>query len=191
MASPYVENNVAKRVAIVDPDTGVGIEKNMAIRVAIQNADGSLLDWSTIKGGLSYLGVWDANANTPTLSDGSGSNGEYYVVSVAGTTLIDGENDWGIGDWIISNDTSWQKIDNSDTGTSLERAFDTFTVTSPSNKVYSLGHIAINDLAEVNINGVSELQDVGYIVSGSTVTIDNGVNLTTGDVIDVWYNYSI
>lgn len=67
-------------------------------------------------GGLNYLGTWNANTNTPTLGNGGagGVNGDYYVVSVAGTTSIDGVNDWGIGDWIINNGTTWQKIDNSE-----------------------------------------------------------------------------
>jgi hypothetical protein len=67
-----------------------------------------------VSGGLNYLGTWDADTNTPNLSDGSGSNGDYYIVSVAGITTIDGESDWDVGDWIIANDTKWQKIDNTD-----------------------------------------------------------------------------
>jgi len=33
----------------------------------------------------SYKGMWNANTNTPVLTDGVGTNGDYYVVSVAGT----------------------------------------------------------------------------------------------------------
>ncbi len=67
-----------------------------------------------VAGGLNYLGTWNANTNTPTLASGVGTNGEYYVVSVAGTTNIDGISDWGVGDWIIFNGVAWQKIDNSE-----------------------------------------------------------------------------
>jgi len=65
-------------------------------------------------GGLSYQGLWDADTNTPTIVSGVGSNGQYYIVSVAGTTNIDGISDWGVRDWIIFDGTAWQKIDNSD-----------------------------------------------------------------------------
>jgi hypothetical protein len=65
-------------------------------------------------GGLKYAGLWDANTNTPTITSGVGSTGEYYVVGTAGTTTIDGESDWQVGDWIIFGGSIWQKIDNSD-----------------------------------------------------------------------------
>ena len=41
-------------------------------------------------GGLQYQGTWDASTNYPTITSGVGGNGQYYVVSVAGTTNIDG-----------------------------------------------------------------------------------------------------
>ncbi len=67
-----------------------------------------------VVGALKYQGTWNANTNTPTITGGSGTLGYYYVVSVAGTTNIDGISDWEIGDWIVYNGTAWEKIDNSD-----------------------------------------------------------------------------
>lgn len=64
--------------------------------------------------GLTYLGGWNASSNTPTIVSGVGTNGDYYIVTTAGTTNIDGISSWGVGDWIIFNGTVWQKIDNSD-----------------------------------------------------------------------------
>lgn len=66
--------------------------------------------------GLTYLGAWDAFNNTPFLTSGIGTNGSYYVVSIAGTTNLDGITDWQVGDWaIFESDTNmWQKIDNHD-----------------------------------------------------------------------------
>ena len=66
--------------------------------------------------GLVYKGTWNANTNTPTLASGVGVTGEFYIVSVAGATNLDGITDWQIGDWAIfvevgATDT-WQKIDN-------------------------------------------------------------------------------
>lgn len=34
---------------------------------------------------MEYKGTWDASTNTPTLTQGVGTNGDFYVVSVAGT----------------------------------------------------------------------------------------------------------
>jgi hypothetical protein len=69
--------------------------------------------------GLTYKGTWNANTNSPTLTSGSGVNGDYYVVNVAGSTDLDGITDWQIGDWAIFNGAVWQKIDQSDTVTSV------------------------------------------------------------------------
>lgn len=69
---------------------------------------------ASIQGGVSYQGSWNASTNTPTLISGVGSKGHYYVVSVAGSTSIDGISDWVQGDWIIFNGSVWEQIDNSD-----------------------------------------------------------------------------
>jgi hypothetical protein len=62
---------------------------------------------------LTYEGTWDASTNTPTLASGVGEPGDYYIVSVAGSTNLDGITDWQPGDWVIFNGTVWQKIDQS------------------------------------------------------------------------------
>jgi hypothetical protein len=75
--------------------------------------NGSVLSWADIAGGLDYQGTWNASTNTPTLASGTGTNGYYYVVSVDGSTNLDGITDWKAGDWAIFNGTAWQKIDQS------------------------------------------------------------------------------
>jgi hypothetical protein len=67
-----------------------------------------------VESGFNWKGTWDAATNTPEIVSGIGENGDYYRVSVPGTTEIDGISDWGLNDWIIFNGTKWQKIDNSD-----------------------------------------------------------------------------
>lgn len=67
---------------------------------------------NALSGSLSYKGSWNASTNTPTITSGTGTNGNYYIVSVAGTTTIDGISSWAIGDWIVFNGTAWQKIAN-------------------------------------------------------------------------------
>jgi hypothetical protein len=75
--------------------------------------NGSVLSWGDVAGGLDYQGAWNASTNTPTLVSSTGTNGYYYVVSVAGSTNLDGITDWKAGDWVIFNGTAWQKIDQS------------------------------------------------------------------------------
>jgi len=73
-----------------------------------------------VLGGAIYQGIWDATTNSPSLADGSGTKGSYYVVSVAGTrNLGSGNIDFQIGDWAIYNGTIWQKVDNTDAVSSV------------------------------------------------------------------------
>lgn len=76
--------------------------------------NGNVNNYST---GLTYLGVWDANSNVPFLTSSVGTAGTYYIVSVSGTTNLNGITDWQVGDWAIFIDGTtnvWQKIDNHD-----------------------------------------------------------------------------
>jgi hypothetical protein len=66
-------------------------------------------------GALNYKGTWNAATNNPTLTSGVGTKGDYYVVSVAGSTNLDGTTLWGVGDMAIFNGSTWQKADGGDT----------------------------------------------------------------------------
>ena len=70
-------------------------------------------------GGAIYQGTWNALTNTPTLTSGVGVQGYYYIVSVAGNTVLDGISDWNVGDWAIFDGTAWQQVDNTDTVVSV------------------------------------------------------------------------
>jgi hypothetical protein len=70
-------------------------------------------------GDLNYQGTWNATTNTPTLTSSTGTKGYYYVVSVAGTTNLNGITDWQVSDWAVFNGSVWQKIDNTDSVTSV------------------------------------------------------------------------
>ncbi len=62
-------------------------------------------------GALNYKGTWNASTNTPTLASGAGTKGDYYQVSVAGSTTLDGISNWGVGDVAAFNGTTWQRIE--------------------------------------------------------------------------------
>ena len=70
-------------------------------------------------GGLLYQGTWNASTNTPTITSSVGTTGHFYIVSVAGTTNINGITDWQVGDWIVFDGSVWQKVDNTDSVTSV------------------------------------------------------------------------
>lgn len=98
------------------PASGVSANtygSSSAIPVVTVNSKGVITGVTTTSftGGLSYQGSWNASTNTPTLTSSVGTNGDYYIVSVAGSTNLDGVTDWQIGDWAIFNGATWQKID--------------------------------------------------------------------------------
>ena len=74
---------------------------------------------SGIAGGVNYQGTWNASTNSPTLTTSVGTKGYYYVVSVAGSTNLNGITDWKVGDWAIFNGTAWDKVDNTDAVSSV------------------------------------------------------------------------
>jgi hypothetical protein len=67
-----------------------------------------------LAGGVTYQGAWNASTNSPSLTSSVGTKGYYYVVSVAGSTNLNGITDWKLGDWAIFNGTAWEKVDNTD-----------------------------------------------------------------------------
>ena len=82
--------------------------------IATLGADGKLTTAqipSSLLGANVYQGVWNANTNTPALNSGVGTKGYYYKVSVAGTTGLDGNSGWQVGDYAIFNGTTWDWID--------------------------------------------------------------------------------
>lgn len=65
-------------------------------------------------GALVYKGTWDAATNNPFLQSSVGNKGDYYYVSVTGSTNLNGITDWKVGDLAVFNGAIWQKIDNTD-----------------------------------------------------------------------------
>ena len=74
---------------------------------------------NALVGGVQYQGVWNASTNVPTLVSSVGVQGHYYVVNVAGNTNLNGITDWQIGDWAIFSESVWQKVDNTESVTSV------------------------------------------------------------------------
>ncbi|MEC7275530.1 MAG: choice-of-anchor D domain-containing protein [Bdellovibrionota bacterium] len=59
----------------------------------------------------SDLGAWDASSNTPTLTDGSGSDGQYYTNSGAGTVDFgNGDIHFAIGDLVLYHQGKWHRV---------------------------------------------------------------------------------
>lgn len=61
--------------------------------------------------GLVYKGVWNASTNSPTIISSTGTLGWFYKVGTAGTTTIDGNSNWTVGDIVLFDGGTWDKIE--------------------------------------------------------------------------------
>ena len=118
-ASGTASAAVAAHAGASDPHPDYIQESREGVANGVAPLDSSsnipLVHLGNVVGGMENLGSWNASTNTPALSDGSGTGGTFYVVSVTGSTEIDGVTDWVAGDHIVSEqDGTWYKIDRTD-----------------------------------------------------------------------------
>jgi hypothetical protein len=128
-------------------------------------------------GDLNYQGTWNASTNTPTLTSSVGTKGYYYVVSVAGTTNLNGITDWQVGDWAVYSGTAWQKIDNTDAVTSVNGK--TGTVVLTNTDISGFGTMSTQNANAVaitggTINGAVIGGSAPADITGNTITAATG-----------------
>jgi hypothetical protein len=110
---------------------------------------------NSLVGGTIYKGTWDASTNTPTLTSSVGTQGYYYIVSVAGSTNLNGITSWNVGDWAIFDGTAWQKVDNTDSVVSVNGlvgavSLTTSNITEGTNLYYTEARVDANSNVAAN-----------------------------------------
>ena len=149
-----------------------------AIPVVAINDKGVITSVSTasFQTGLDYQGTWNASTNTPTLTSSSGVAGYYYIVNVAGTTNLDGITDWQVGDWAVFSSTGvWQKIDQSNTVTSVNGQVGAVTLTA-------------SDVGAVPTNGTGATGTWAISITGNAATATQATNVAGGSANRIVYN---
>lgn len=109
-----ISNATGSAVWIEIDNTAILNELGANSGIATLNSSGQLTSSqvpTSIVGAVVYQGLWNATTNTPTLVSSTGSKGNYYITSVAGTTSINGIATWNVGDTIIFDGSTWNKID--------------------------------------------------------------------------------
>lgn len=117
-------------------------------------------------GGLSYQGTWNAATNNPTLTSSVGTTNNYYVVSVAGTTNLNGINLWSVGDWAIFNGTVWEKVSGGTT-----EAFANITVTGLTGYMYANGSNLVTASTSIPVANVT-----GAVANTTTIIAGTGLS---------------
>jgi hypothetical protein len=118
-------------------------ESGFAIGSYTENYNQDILDGL---GAENYLGGWNASTNSPSLSDGSGTDGDYYIVTTAGSTSLDGISSWAVGDYVIAGASAWTKTLAASTPQESS-ADDAATVTLAGGVIWDedLRHVIVND----------------------------------------------
>ena len=126
--------------------------------------------------GLAFQGTWNASTNSPTLASSTGTAGHYYIVNVAGTTNLDGITDWQIGDWAVFSSTGvWQKIDQSNTVTSVNGQVGAVTLTASN-----VGAAATDGTGATGTWGIS--------ITGNAATATKATNVAGGASNKIVFN---
>jgi hypothetical protein len=154
---PAVELDVAGTIATTNFRMTSGAA---AGRVLQSDANGNA-SWVTLNTS-GYLGTWNANTNTPTIADGTGVAGQFYIVTVAGTW---NGLTFAVGDEVYYNGTIWQRIPSS------------FTL--PVATASILGGVKIS--TGLSINGTGDLS-VAYGVTSTTAAVGDHAHTFGGDV---------
>lgn len=111
-----------------------------------------------------YQSGWDASTNTPAIATGSSDStnaGQFYIVTVAGTTTVDGTSTWNVGDIIQSSGSLWTRF-----------AIETFPV-----------------LSEINVPTVNYAVPLSQSNSSTLLQWGQTIQNPTGTII--WYPRSL
>lgn len=160
-----------------------------------------------------YVGSWDANTNTPTISDGTGTLGDTYIVSVSGTQdLGSGPISFNVGDLVVHNGTIFEVVPfvapgvtsvNGFTGVVVLNADDItetatrFFVNANQNAALDAAVSAsganrfatMADLTTISVGGSyfnAELYSDGQTIGDGTLRTLTSLGYTNGSAASVW-----
>lgn len=141
-----------------------------------------------------YLGLYDADAESPALANGTGSTGDLYHVSVAGTVDFGAGNiTFSVGDKVVYNGSVWEKWDltesvssvNSQTGAVV---LDTGDISESGNLYFTEARVLGTDIAgfssgagtvaatDTILQAINKLDGNEVALAGVVTEIDGNAN---------------
>lgn len=131
---------------------------------------------------MEFKGTWNAETNTPTLVDGGGTNGDFYVVSVGGTQIFDGvEVTFLANDRIIYNSEIWTKLSGGSVRTVNSQEPDTsgnIAITGSNINVSGTDTTTINTKLSALDSSISSLDSSVVKTVNTLAPINNAVTLS-------------
>ncbi|MGZ3790262.1 MAG: beta strand repeat-containing protein, partial [Bacteriovorax sp.] len=139
--------------------------------------------------GQTYLGTWNATTNAPDLTLPSSLAGDYYVVTVAGT--FNGIA-YAVGDWIISDGYSWQKIPYSKTSVASFQGRKGVVTLVPGDYVSLKDAVtskvtgsSLNDIADIDLTTIAPISGSVLKYNGSKwVAGTDNTGVASGSIVD-------
>lgn len=110
--------------------------------------------------GLTVKGEWNASTNTPTLVNGTGTDGDLYIITTAGTTTLDGTSAWFNRDQVFFADGAWHRSP---------------AIADP----LTLPEATIDELTSTIVNAGTVLADTSTTTVANMSTASVGGNTTT------------
>lgn len=163
-------------------------QKGAANGVASLDGSGKVPTSQLPTTGMQYQGTWNANTNSPSLSDGTGAEGYFYRVTTAGTqNLGSGNITFSVGDDAIHNGSVWQRAPSGTTATNLalgSRTSTTIPITNSNGSGFTL------PVATTTFAGLMSSADKTKMNAALTFetdpTVPNEVKAITGGDISSW-----
>ena len=165
-------------------------------QTALNNTDGAngyaLLDANgllpiaripaSLLGAVRYQGTWNAAANTPTLATtpDASTKGHYYIVSVAGTW---NSETYSVKDWVISNGSSWSRVDNVDAITSVFGRTGAVTAQAGDYTATQIANTPAGSIASTTVQAALNELDTEKQPIDATLTALAGLDTTAGLVV--------
>jgi len=173
-------------VPTVSTKTAAVVNGGAALATGDQIYDFVTAQIGNIPSGLAFEGSWDASSGSAPSA--TPSNGQFWIVSVDGSTSLSGITDWKIGDWAIyveqgAGADAWQKIDNtsvlSGNGVTNRVTFwnGTSTLTSDAGMTYNASSNALTITGIMTADGGNSTNwNSAYTATNAFTTV--GANLT-------------
>ncbi len=177
----------AKILTNLATPTSAAISAGDTILAAMAKLQGQI---TGLAGSLAFEGTWDASTGNPPSA--TPLNGQFWIVSVAGNTNLDGITDWLVGDWAIyvnngAGTDAWQKLDQSNevlgSGAANKIAKWTSTNTLATGLIDDDGTlVTIGNSGSLLVEGSTTLGDAttDTVTATGPVTLNKTLNIVEG-----------